>query len=76
MDSMSKFDEKELPTIDSFYSKLNFSGISKEDYANAKKVWEFFKIKDLGEYHDMYVQADITQLSEVFKNFRSLCLKE
>ena len=76
MDSMSKFDEKELPTIGNFYSKLNSSGISKEDYAHAKKVWEFLKIKDLGEYHDVYVQADVTQLSDAFENFSSLCLKE
>ena len=73
---MSKFDEKELPTIDNFYSTLNSSGISKEDYANAKKVWEFFKIKGIGEYHDEYVQADVTQLSDVFENYRSLYLKE
>ena len=39
MDNMSKFNEKELPTIDNFYSKLSSSGISKEDYAHAKKVW-------------------------------------
>ena len=37
MDNMSKFNEKELPTIDNFYSKLNYSGISKEDYAHTKK---------------------------------------
>ena len=49
MDNMSKFDGKELPTIDNFYSKLNSSGISKEDYAHAKKVWKFFKIKDMGD---------------------------
>ena len=39
MDNMSQFNEKELPTIDNFYSKLGSSGISKEDYAHAKKVW-------------------------------------
>ena len=39
MDNMSKFNEKELPTIDNFYSKLSSSGISKENYAHAKKVW-------------------------------------
>ena len=76
MDNMSKFNEEKLPTIDNFYSKLNSSGISKKDYAHAKKVWEFFKIKDLGEYYDLYVQSDVAQLSDAFKNFRSLCLKE
>ena len=70
---MSKFDEKELSTIDNFYSKLNSSGISKEDYAHANKVWKLFKIKDIGEYHDLYVRSDAAQLSDVFENFRSLC---
>ena len=42
---MSRFCEKELPTIDNFYSKLSSSGISKNGYAHAKKVWQFFKIR-------------------------------
>ena len=74
IDNMSKFNEKEFPTIDNFYSKLSSSGISTEDYANAKKVWKFFKIKDLGKYHLLYVQTDVAQLSDVYENFRSLCL--
>ena len=75
MNNMSKFIEKELTTIDNFYSKLNSSGISTKDYSHAKKVWQFFKIKDMGEYHDLYVRSDVAQLSDVFENFRSLCLK-
>ena len=43
---------------------------------NVKKVRDVFKIKDLGEYHDLYAQADTAQLTDVFENFRSLCLKE
>ena len=75
MDNMSKFFGKELTTIDNFYSKLNSSGISAKDYAHPKKVWQFFKIKDMREYHDLYVRSDVAQLSDVFENFRSLCLK-
>ena len=71
IDKMSKFNEKELPTVHNFYSKLGSSGISRKDYAQAKKVWRFFKIKDLGGYHDLYVQANVAQLSDVFENFRS-----
>ena len=38
MDSMDKFKEKELPTIDKLYSSLINSNISKDDYNHAKKV--------------------------------------
>ena len=75
MNNMSKFNEKELPSIDNFYSKLISSGISTKDYVHAKKVWQFFILKDLGGYHDLYVRSDVAQLSDVFENFRSLCLK-
>ena len=50
--------------------------ISENDYKHAKKVWDIFEIKTLGDYHDLYVQADTAQLSDVFESFRSLCLKE
>ena len=45
MDSIDKFKEKELPTIDKFYSSLSNSNISKVDCNHAKKLWDLFKIK-------------------------------
>ena len=33
-------------------------------------------IKDLGEYHDLYVQCDTFLLADVFENFRNMCLNE
>ena len=76
MDSMDRFDEVTLPNIEKFYSKLQLKDISEDDYKHAKKVWDIFEIKTLGDYHDLYVQVDTVQLSDVFENFRSLCLKE
>ena len=76
MDSMDRFDDTSLPSIDKFYSKLQVKHISEKDYKHAKKVRDVFEIKTLGEYHDLYVQTDTAQLSDVFENFRSLCLKE
>ena len=32
-----------------------------------------FKIKNLGEYHDLYVQSD-TLLADVYEDFRNMCL--
>ena len=76
MDSFDKFDEATLPNIENFYSSLKLSNIDVKEYNHAKKVWDIFNIKDIGDYHDLYVQADTAQLSDVFENFRSLCLRE
>ena len=58
MDSIDKFSERELPSIDKFYSILQKKHISDKDYAHAEKVWNVFGMKTLGDYHDLYVQAD------------------
>ena len=44
MDSFEKFKETQLPSRESFYSKLNKTHISHRDYTQAKKVWEKFLI--------------------------------
>ena len=67
MDSIDKFNETTLPNIEKFYSKLQMKNISSDEYNHAKKVWDNFEIKTLGEYHDLYVQADAAQLSDVFE---------
>ena len=54
MDSWERFNETSLPDKKPFYSKLNIKGISDKDYVHGQKVWEVFKIKNLGEYHDLY----------------------
>ena len=75
MDSMDRVDETTLPNIEKFYSKLQLKDISEKDYKHAKKVWNIFEIKTLGEYHDLYVQADTAQLSDVFESFTNLMPK-
>ena len=66
MDSWEKFDKNTLPPKEAFYSNLYLQDISDEDYKHAKKVWDVFEIKKLGEYHNMYVQSDTLLLSDVF----------
>ena len=58
-----------------FYSELNIEGISDKDYEHVKKVWEAFEIKNLGEYHDLYVQCDIFLLAVAFENFGNKCIE-
>ena len=75
VDSWEKFDETALPPKKDFYSNLNLEDISDEAYAHAQKVWDVFKIKNLGEYHDLYVQND-TLLADVYENFRNMYLEK
>ena len=42
--------------------------ITDADYTHAKRVWKYFKIKNLGYYHDLYVQSDML-LADVFESF-------
>ena len=43
--------------------------MTNEDHKHAQKVWEEFNIKNLGEYHDLYVQNNAKLLADVFENF-------
>ena len=45
------------------------------DSAHAKGICKDFEIKNLGEYHDLYVQSDTLLLADVFENFINICLK-
>ena len=42
---------------------------------HAKRVCKNFKINNLGEYHDLYVQSDIILLADVFVNLGNMCLE-
>ena len=75
MDSMEKFENKWLPNIEEFYSTLNEEHISEKDYDHAKEVWNAFRIKNMGEYHDLYLQSDVLLLTDVFENFRNTCMQ-
>jgi hypothetical protein len=75
MDRFERFEETKLPAIDHFYSSLSDEGISNESYKHAKKVWTDCSLKNLGEYHDVYLKSDVLLLADVFENFRDICLK-
>ena len=71
-DTWGKFNETELPPKKDFYSNFILENISDEDYKHAQKVWNVSEIKNLGEYHDLYVQNDILLLSDIFESFRNM----
>ena len=75
MHSWKRFDETLLPKKEDFYSNLNMEDITDADYKHAKKVWKNFKIKNLGEYHDLYVKSDTLLIADVSENFRNKCIE-
>ena len=67
MDSWNKFNEPVPLAENHYYSELNKEGITEEDLKHVKKVCDTFKIKNLGEYHDLHVQSDTALLADLFK---------
>ena len=76
IDSWEKFNETSLPTKEDFYSHLNMENVDDIDYRHGNNVFNKFKLNNLGDYHDLYVQSDTLLLADVFENFRNMCLKE
>ena len=74
MNSWEIFYETSLPDKEAFCSNLNIKGITDVDYRHAKSVFKEFNIKNLGEYHDLFVQSDPRLLADVFENFRNKCI--
>ena len=75
MDPFNRFSEKKLPNKDDFYSILNDEHISDTQYVHPIEVWKTFKLKNMGEYHDLYLKTDVLLLADVFENFRKTCVQ-
>ena len=58
MTSWEIFNETTLPDKKTIYSELYFEDITDEDYIHAQKVFGELKLKNLGDYHDLYVQSE------------------
>ena len=71
MDSWDIFDETSLTDKKGFYSEFHLKGITNKDYTQAQKVFEEFRLKNLGDYHESYVQSDTLLLTNVLEDFRN-----
>ena len=71
MDSLERLDETSFPDKEAFCSSLNMEDITNVDYRHAEKVFKKFNNKNLGDYHDLYVQSDTSLLADLFENFRN-----
>ena len=75
IDSCNRFNETSLPDKKDFYSRLNIESIIDIDYIHATRVFKEFKMNNLADYHDLYIQSDILLLADIFENFRDMSLK-
>ena len=72
--NLKVLEDNELPPKSAFFNKLSNADILDEQYQHAKDVWQTFNITNLGEYSDIYLKTDVLLLTDVFENFREVCL--
>ena len=65
VDNWERFNETSLPSKRDFYSNLNMEGIDDIDYRHGNNVFKSFKLENLGDYDDLYVQSDTLLLAYV-----------
>ena len=66
----------ELPPIDACYSSICEETITPEEYTRVQKVWREFNIKNMQQYHDLYLNPDVLLLADCFENFRQTCIMD
>ena len=71
---MKKWKKFNVPEKKEFYRNLNMEGTTGTDYMHMRRVLKDFELKNLGEYHDLYLKSDTLLLDDVFKNFKKKCV--
>ena len=70
MNSFERFNEEKLPARKHFYSstkggkigdggKISDDHISVKDYLTCEKIWDKFKMKNMGDYYNHYLKKDV-----------------
>ena len=70
-----KFEETSLPPLECWTNTLRNGevNISPTELEQAKKVFQEFQCKTLGDYHDLYLKTDTLLLACVVEEFRRVC---
>lgn len=75
IDTFEKLAEEVLPTQEQFFDSLTNTPLSDADYLHAQSVWKTFACKTLMDYSNVYLQTDVLLLTDIFENFRKVCMK-
>ena len=71
VDNWEKLTETPLSKKEDFYSCLKMGYITDADYVHAKRVGKDLKIRNLTEYHDLYVQGNTLFLAYYLRTYMS-----
>ena len=82
VDSYEKFNYKDLPPKECFYSSINDGKrnkgnehISNEQYQYLQNIWNTFNLNTFEDFHDHYLKKDVLLLVDTFEKFISTNLK-
>ena len=63
--------DKQLPSIDKFYSSLKLQNISQEEYDKTIEIYKKLKCKNVKDYLETYMKLDICLQADIFNSFRN-----
>ena len=63
--------DKELPSIDKFYSSLKLQNISQKEYDKTLEIYKKLKCKNVKDYLEIYMKLDICLQADIFNAFRN-----
>ena len=69
MDKFKRFTGKQLDGTTSDNGEKQHGYISDKDYLMRKNVWNEFKLKNMGDYHNHYLKKDVLLLADGFEKF-------
>ena len=63
--------DKQLPSIDKFYSSLKLQNIKKEEYDKTIEIYKKLRCKNVKDYLETYMKLDICLQADIFNSFRN-----
>ena len=63
--------DKELPSIDKFYSSLKLQNIFKDEYDKTIEIYKKLKCGNVKDYLEIYMKIDICLQADIFNSFRN-----
>ena len=74
--SVADLDYVGLPPQEAFYDNLRDEPLPDDQYEFAKRVWETFGIRTMGDWTKLYNLADVTILADAFCKFQDIFQRE